>query len=81
MMKQIKLQIDQHVLYSNLETLIKPWTTFKKAVIAMLSIVTKTYAKHPGENWPVEMFAEYAVKLPGGESSQEVGDLMIKHPY
>lgn len=30
-------------------------------------IAAKTYAKHPGENWPVDEFAEYAVKLANGE--------------
>jgi hypothetical protein len=35
-------------------------------------IAIKTYAKNPGENWPVEEFAEYAVKQPNGGGNTTV---------
>ena len=32
-------------------------------------IAIKTYAKYPGEDWPVAEFTEYRAKLPGGEET------------
>ncbi len=32
-------------------------------------IAIKTYAKHPGEDWPIEEFKEHTAKLPWGEET------------
>ena len=32
-------------------------------------IASKTYAKHPGDDWPIEEFTEHCIQLPGGETT------------